>query len=173
VFGNNLDVDWEICDLHWLQEQSAKGIIPTEEDLAKRCLVRLDPEFPKKIRKGDFLVAGEAVGYSGACLDGYSDDPHMHAFATLALKGAGISAVLCESAAVNFQRNSLDMGFPVVECRGIRGKVRQGDELEVDLETGSIRNLTTGMALEFAPFPHFILEMLAAGGLYRYIESQM
>jgi len=172
IFGDNLDVDWDICDLHWLQEQSAKGIVPTEEDLGKHCLVRLDPDFPKKVKRGDFIVAGEGVGYSGACLDGFSDDPHMHGFATMALRGVGVSAVLCESAAVNFQRNSLNLGFPVVECKGITANVSQGDKLQVDLERGTIKNLITKVDLKFTPFPKFILQMIAVGGLYRYLHEQ-
>ncbi|MBI4233832.1 MAG: hypothetical protein HY686_05265 [Chloroflexi bacterium] len=172
VFGDSLDVDWDICDLHALQEQVEKGIFPSEEELGRQCLVRVDPDFPRKVRQGDLVVAGEGAGYSAACLDGMPADPHMFAFATKALRGAGVAAVLCESAAANFLRNSLDDGFPVVECRGIRGMVRQGDELEVDLESGAVRNLTTGAQMQFPPFPDFILQMLEAGGLYPYAEKQ-
>ena len=172
VFGDNLDADWDICDLNYLRELAEKGAIPGAKELGARCLVRLDPDFPGKVRPGDFIVAGANAGCSSACLDGLPIDPHLYAVAALALKGAGIGAVLCESAAANFQRNAIDAGLPVVECRGITGTVGQGDELRVDMERGTVVDLTTGVQMRFPPLPTFILQMLAAGGLYPYIEKE-
>lgn len=172
IFGDNLDADWDICDLHQLQELAAKGVLPGEKELGERCLVSVDPEFPRKVRRGDLIVAGRNTGCSSACLDGLPYDPHMLAFASLALKAVGIGAVLCESAAPTFQRNSIHAGLPVIECRGIGEIVRQGDEIEVDLEAGMVKNLTAGAQLQFAPFPDFILRILDAGGLYPYLKRE-
>ena len=166
VFGDNLDVDWDICDLHVLQALSVAGRLPSEEELRRMCLVRVAPEFPRKVQKGDFVVAGQGTGYSAACLDGMLEDPHRYALATLALKSTGVTAVLCESANVTFLMNSFNAGLPVVECRGITTMVRQGDEVEVDLARGVVRDLTTGEALRFTPLPPFLLELVEAGGLY-------
>lgn len=81
--------------------------------------------------------------------------------------------MLCESTNAYFLRNSMDHGLPVVEVKGIKQMVRQGDELEVDLEKGSVKNLRTKAVLNFKPFPSFLLERLGAGGLYPYLEQQV
>ncbi len=172
IFGDNLDVDWDICDLHQLQELAAKGVLPGEKELGQRCLALVDPEFPSKVRRGDLIVAGRNMGSSSACLDGFPYDPHMLAFATLALKAVGIGAVLCESAAPTFQRNSINAGLPVVECRGIGAIVRPGDEIALDLEAGMVKNLTAGAQLQFTPFPDFMLRIIEAGGLYPYLKRE-
>lgn len=167
VFGDDLDADWDICNLDHLHELAEKGIIPGEKELGQNCLSRLDPDFSRKVRQGDLLVAGRNMGCSFACLDRLPYDPHLFALAAVALKAVGIGAVLCESAAPTFQRNSINKGLPVIECRGITALVRQGDEIEVYLGSGNIKNLTTGVEMQFAPFPDFMLQILAAGGLYQ------
>jgi 3-isopropylmalate/(R)-2-methylmalate dehydratase small subunit len=136
------------------------------------CLARLDGAWRDKIKPGDFLVAGKNTGYSAACLDGMSEDPHHYGFAAVALKTLGIAAVVCESAAVNFQRTSLERGLPIVECRTVQNSVREGDELVLDLEAGIIDNLSLGQRLHFPPMPTFVLEMLGAGGLYSLLEKR-
>lgn len=166
VFGDNLDVDWEICDLDVISRMAEREELPGEEELGKQCLVRVDPDFPQKVRQGDFLVAGQGAGSSVACLDGLPVDPHLYAFAPRALRGAGIAAVICESAVATFLRNSIEAGLPVIECKGIKRMVKKGDKLEVDLAKGTIRNLTTGAQISFQPFPDFILQILEAGGRY-------
>jgi 3-isopropylmalate/(R)-2-methylmalate dehydratase small subunit len=91
----------------------------------------------------------------------------------MAIRGAGVGAVLCESSNGNFVRNSIDHGLPVVEIKGISTAVTQGDQLEVDLANGSCRNTTSGMVLRFAPLPDFLLEILAAGGVYPMLEHKL
>ncbi|MBI4524913.1 MAG: 3-isopropylmalate dehydratase [Deltaproteobacteria bacterium] len=172
VFGDNVDADWDICNLHDLRERAEEGVLPAEEELAKRCLAGLNPEFPCGVRKGDFIVAGTNTGCSAACLDGLPGDPHLHALAPVALKSAGIAAVLCESASVNFQRNSIDLGLPVMECKGITKMVQAGHLLEVNLETGTVRNLDNGAELHFTPFPEFMLEILNAGGIHALMAEK-
>jgi 3-isopropylmalate/(R)-2-methylmalate dehydratase small subunit len=149
-----------------------RGITPSRDDLARACLSRLDHGWRETIKHGDLLVAGKNTGCSSACLDGMAEDPHLYGFATMALKALGIGAVLCESAATNFQRSSLEHGLPVVECRAIQQSVREGDELLLELERGTIDNMRTGQRLCFRPLPRFILEMLQAGGLYPLIEMR-
>lgn len=162
VFEGILDVDWEICPFAVRQELVDRGIPITEEALGKYCMTTVDPEFPRKVKKGDFIIAGENMGYG-----------HDHDHATLSLKGAGVAAVLCESTNGNFMRNSVEMGLPVVECPGIMAKVRAGDEIEVDLAAGVVRDCTSGVELSFTPYPDFLLDMLEAGGLYPHLKKQL
>lgn len=122
----------------------------------------VDPDFPKKVQKGDFLVAGENVGY-GRDHDG----------GPRALIGCGVAAVICESTNRNFFRNCINLGLPVIEYKGIKEKVKQGDELEVDLRAGTIVNLTTSEKVKFSPLPEFLIEMLEAGGIYPLIKEKL
>ncbi|MBI2861316.1 MAG: 3-isopropylmalate dehydratase [Chloroflexi bacterium] len=162
VFGDALDVDWEICSFEVVREEQGRGTPMTDEEFGRYCMVNVDPDFPKKVRKGDFIVAGENVGYG-----------HDHDHACRSIKGAGVSAVICESTNTNFQRNAIHHGLPVVDVRGVKGIVNQGDELELDMERGVVKNRTTGAELRFAPYPSFILEMLDAGGLYPFTIKQI
>jgi 3-isopropylmalate/(R)-2-methylmalate dehydratase small subunit len=162
VFGDLLDVDWEICPFETVRLLEEGGKRVTEEELGKYCMTVVDPEFPKKVRRGDFIVAGEGMGYGLA-----------HDHASLSIKGVGVAAVLCESTNPNFHRESIHHGLPVIECRGIKKIVSQGDELEVDLVRATVKNLTTGEKLHFHPIPGFLLEMIKAGGLYPQLEKQI
>ena len=162
VFGDLLDVDWEIMPFATLHVLKEKGIPVSEEELGKYCMTTIDPEFPKKVKKGDFIVAGENMGYG-----------HDHDTACISIKGAGIAAVLCESTNGNFHRNSIHHGLPVCVCKGIKGKVKQGDDLDVDLAKGIVKNMTTGEELCFPPIPDFLLEMLEEGGLYPQLRKQI
>jgi 3-isopropylmalate/(R)-2-methylmalate dehydratase small subunit len=159
VFEGILDVDWEICPYSLVRDLQRKGPI-TYEELGRYCMIKVDPEFPNKVRKGDFIVAGHNMGYG-----------HDHDHACMAIKGVGVSAVLCESAAPYFLRNSIDHGLPVLEIPGVAGAVRQGDELEINLDRGLLRNLTTGATLTCVPFPTFIMEIIEAGGLYPMLRN--
>lgn len=151
VFRGMLDIDYEICSYNLCRDLRAD----TAEALGKFCMVNVDPDFPKKVKKGDFIVAEENMGYG-----------HDHDHGCLSIIGAGVGAVVCESAAPYFLRNSLEHGLPVVELPGIVDAVAQGDPLEVDLAAGRFRNLRTGVELLFTPPPEFILEMVSAGGVY-------
>ena len=164
-FTGVLDVDWEICSYLLVRQLQEKGPV-TEDDLAPHCLVNVDPDFPKKVKRGDFVVAGPNMGYG-----------HDHDHASMALKGVGVAAVLCESSAPYFLRNSIDHGLPVIEIPGVMDLVDQGDELSIDLRAGRIDNLTKKTeSLAFSPLPGFLLEVLEAGGIYpllklRYSQS--
>jgi 3-isopropylmalate/(R)-2-methylmalate dehydratase small subunit len=130
------------------------------QHLARHCLIKVDPEFPQKVQPGDFLVGSRGVGWG-----------HDHDQAVLALKGVGIAAVLCETSTVNFKRNCINHGLPLMEIPGIFACVRAGDEIELALGRGVLRNLTTGVTLNFRPYPDFILKILDAGGIYEQLRE--
>lgn len=162
VFEGILDVDWEICPFGVQSELREKGIPITDAELGKYCMTKLDPDFPRKVGKGDFIVAGDNVGYG-----------HDHYHACRSIKGAGVAAVVCESSNAIFFRNSVECGLPVVECKGVKEAVSQGDDLEVDLLGGTVRNLTTGQQLSFTPYPSFLLEMVEANGIYPLLKKKL
>lgn len=152
VFGDILDVDF---DIYPIELTKGAGRPKEEKEYGKYCMVNLDPEFPNKVKEGDFIIAGLNFGYG-----------HDHETAPLSIKGCGVSAVICESTNRNFLRNAIHIGLPVIELPGIKSKVSQGDELEANLKEGTIRNLTTGETMSFAPYPDFLAEIIEAGGLY-------
>jgi 3-isopropylmalate/(R)-2-methylmalate dehydratase small subunit len=160
VFRGVLDVDWEICAYRTYQELQTKGMY-TAEEIGKYCMVKVDPDFPKKVRKGDFIV-GEFMGFG-----------HDHDHACLSILGAGVAAVLCDTSAPYFFRNSIERGLPVVELVGILDAVKQGDELEVDLENGRLTNISSGIELKFEPMPPFIIKKLAAGGMLPLLKTEV
>jgi 3-isopropylmalate/(R)-2-methylmalate dehydratase small subunit len=157
VFGDILDVDFDICPI-----EATKGPNrpKTEKDWGKFLMINIDPDFPKKIKPGDFIVAGENMGYG-----------HDHESGPLAIKACGVAAVICESTNRNFLHNTINVGVPVIELPGIKSKVKQGDELELDLRAGTVKNLTTGVTLKFDPYPDFLLEIIEADGLYALLRK--
>jgi 3-isopropylmalate/(R)-2-methylmalate dehydratase small subunit len=159
VFGDILDVDFDICPI---EATKAEDRPKTEKEWGKYCMINLDPEFPKKVKTGDFIVSGANMGYG-----------HDHESGPLAIKACGVSAVICESTNRNFLRNTIHVGVPVIELPGIRSKVNQGDELEVNLNSGIVKNLTTGETMKFDPYPDFLLEIIEAGGLYPLLREKL
>lgn len=127
-------------------------------DLAKHCLEDLDVDFIKKVREGDILVADENFGCG-------SSREH----APIAIKAAGVSVVIAKSFARIFYRNAINTGLPVVECD--TDLIAEGDELVVDLESGIVRNLTTGTEIPFAPLPPVMAQLLADGGLVEHFKK--
>jgi 3-isopropylmalate/(R)-2-methylmalate dehydratase small subunit len=160
VFRGVLDVDWEICAFEISHELQAKGMY-TPEEIGKYCMAKVDPDFSKKVRKGDFIV-GEFMGFG-----------HDHDHACLSILGAGVTAVLCDTSAPYFFRNSIEHGLPVVELPGILDAVKQGDELEVDFENGRITNISSGVELKFEPLPGFIIRKLEAGGMVPWLKMEV
>lgn len=128
-------------------------------ELAKHVMEDADPEFPKKMRPGDFIVAGKNFGMG-------SSREH----APLAIKIAGISAVIAKSFARIFYRNAINVGLPVLiaDTDGIDA----GDELEVDLSTGTIKNLTKGTEIKAKPLPEIMIKILNEGGLVEYVKNK-
>lgn len=127
-------------------------------ELAKHLLEDVEPDFVRKIAPGDFLVAGKNFGLG-------SSREH----APTIIKLAGVSAVLARSFARIFFRNAINVGLPVIECD--TSSVREGDELEVDLEAGAVRNLTRNQTLTFPPLPAVMRRILADGGLAEHVKK--
>ena len=127
-------------------------------ELAKHVLEDADPQFAQKMQKGDFVVGGSNFGCG-------SSREH----APTIIKLAGVSAVLAKSFARIFYRNAINVGLPVLICD--IDKINHGDELEVDLEKGTIINRTNGHTLKFAPLPSVMIKILNDGGLLAHIEK--
>lgn len=132
-----------------------------EAELAKHAMEDLDAGFVKKVKKGDFIVAGENFGCG-------SSREH----AVWSLRGAGIRAVIADSFARIFFRNCINNGFYAIECKGIAKQVKNGDELEIDVKNGIIKDLTNKKEFKFTPFPKFALDIINAGGLLNYIKRK-
>jgi len=152
VYGDKIDTDVII---------PAKYLVYTDPAvLGQHAMEPLDPDFPKKAR-GAILVAGRAFGMGSS-----------REQAAIALKGAGVLAVVAESFARIFFRNAINVGLPVLQVPEATKKVREGDLLELDIEQGHCINLTTGEKLEGKPIRGLPLEILKAGGLLNYLKTK-
>lgn len=127
-------------------------------ELAKHVLEDADPTFAQRVKKGDFVIGGKNFGLG-------SSREH----APLVIKLAGASAILAKSVARIFFRNAINVGLPVLICD--TESISDGDELEIDLETGKINDLTNGAELRFSPMPEIMLHILNEGGLVPYIKK--
>lgn len=146
VFGDNVDTDVII--------PARRLNISTADELAQYVMEDLDPTLAGKIQPGDIFVAGKNFGCG-------SSREH----APLALKGAGVACVIAESFARIFYRNAINIGLPILESPEAARRIRQGDQVTVDLSTGGITNETTGERFQSEPYPEFILQIIRAGGL--------
>lgn len=153
-FGKNIDTDI-IIPARYLNTSD-----PAE--LAKHCMEDADPDFSKKINPGDIIVAGKNFGCG-------SSREH----APIALKAAGIGCVIAPSFARIFYRNSFNMGLPIFECDETDSAIREGDEVEVDADSGEIRDLTTGDIFRAQPIPPFMQELIADGGLIPHVLKNL
>ncbi|MFQ6050486.1 MAG: 3-isopropylmalate dehydratase small subunit [Candidatus Hydrothermarchaeota archaeon] len=126
----------------------------------EHLLEGLDPDFSKKIKEGDLIVAGENFG----CGSSREQAP-------IAIKEAGIKCVIAESFARIFFRNSINLGLPVVECKGITKMVEEGDIIEVDIENGIVK--TEKNVLKAEKLPEFMLDILKSGGLIPYRKKRI
>lgn len=131
------------------------------EALAKHCLGTLRPDFSKDVRPGDFIIAGQNFG------QGSSREQ-----AVVSLKILGISAVICTSFARIFYRNAVNLGLPPITC-DLTGKISDGDEIDLQPESGTLQNLTTAEQFAFRPFPDHLQTILAAGGMLPYLEARL
>jgi 3-isopropylmalate/(R)-2-methylmalate dehydratase small subunit len=153
-FGNDIDTDL-ILPGRYL-------VLRSESDLAEHVMEGADPEFSKKVNEGDIIVGGKNFGCG-------SSREH----APIAIKGAGISAVVAESFARIFYRNSINVGLPLIEVKDISKHVSERDELEIDMEKGVLKNLTTGEEFEIKGLPEFMVEILDEGGLIPYLKDHI
>ena len=129
-------------------------------EMAKYCMYGLDPDFHKKIQKGDIMVAGRNFG------GGSSREQ-----APVAIKYCGIAAVVSESFARIFYRNGFAIGLPVMEVPKITKEVEQGEEMEVDLDTWSVKVLSTNKVFEAKKVPEFLANLMKIGGLVEYYKK--
>jgi 3-isopropylmalate/(R)-2-methylmalate dehydratase small subunit len=127
-------------------------------ELAKHCMEGADPDFSKKIKPGDIIVAGKNFGCG-------SSREH----APIALKAAGIGCVIASSFARIFYRNAFNMGLLIFESNESAEALKEGDEVEVDADTGEIRDLTTGDVFKAQPIPPFMQELISDGGLIPHV----
>ena len=152
-YGDNVDTDVIIPARH------LNTSVPAE--LAAHCMEDIDASFAARVRCGDIIVAGRNFGCG-------SSREH----APLAIKASGVACVIAESFARIFYRNALNIGLPILECPAAARAISAGDEVSVDFETGEIADETTGRTFMAEPFPPFMLDLIAAGGLAAYLKGR-
>lgn len=130
-------------------------------ELAAHCMEDIDKEFVNQVKKGDIIVADKNFGCG-------SSREH----APIAIKAAGVSCVIAETFARIFYRNAINIGLPIVECPEASKGIEAGDEVEVDFESGVIKNLTKGTSFQGQAFPEFMQRIIAAEGLVNYINGK-
>lgn len=151
-FHNDLDTDQIIASQYLL--------LPNLEEMKEHTFESLDPDFPQKVKPGDFVVGGENFGCG-------SSREH----APIAIKESGIALVIAKSFARIFYRNSINIGLAIVECPEAVDAISEGDTVEADLDNGVIRDVTNGKEFHVAPFPEFIQTIIANGGLIESIKK--
>lgn len=152
-FGDNIDTDLIIA-ARYLNSSDP-------HHLAKFVMEDADPEFATKVQPGDIIVAGENFGCG-------SSREH----APIALKAAGVAAVIAPSFARIFYRNAFNMGLPIFELQEAKDIV-EGDLVKIDLEEGTVEDITKNKTYNFTPIPEFMQELLATGGLINYAKAEM
>lgn len=154
VFGDNIDTDRIIPGKYVVYND--------EKELAKHAMEGVDPMFSIKVKKGDIIVAGKNWGCG-------SSREH----AVIALKAVGVSAIIAKSFARIFYRNAINLGLPLFESPEAAENIKVGDEIEFNLKTGRIKNLTTNRIFYVKPLPVFILNILNSGGLVPYLKKEL
>ncbi|MGD0779681.1 MAG: 3-isopropylmalate dehydratase small subunit [Dehalococcoidales bacterium] len=131
-------------------------------ELAKHCMEDIDADFIKKVKHGDIIMATTNFGCG-------SSREH----APLAIKASGISCVIAHSFARIFFRNAINIGLPLLECAEAVDNTAAGDVIEVDLAKGKIKNVTKDLTFNAKPYPDFMSELIAAGGLVAYTKKRL
>ena len=152
-YGDNVDTDVIIPARH-LNTSDHK-------ELASHCMEDIDTEFFKKVKQGDIMVGGENFGCG-------SSREH----APIAIKASGIDCVIAKTFARIFYRNAINIGLPILECPEASEKIQDGDEVSIDFDSGVITNETKGETYQALPFPDFIKDIMAKGGLIAQISGK-
>ncbi len=152
-FGDNVDTD-VIIPARYLNA-------PDPAELAKHCMEDIDPEFINKVSKGDIIVAEKNFGCG-------SSREH----APISIKAAGVSCVIAETFARIFYRNAINIGLPIIECKEASEKIAEGDDVEIDFDSGMIYNKTKGESYKGQAFPEFMQKIIKAEGLINYINQK-
>lgn len=151
-YGDNIDTDVIIPARHLTTSDPA--------ELAKHCMEDIDKEFVNKVQKGDIMVGGANFGCG-------SSREH----APIAIKASGISCVIAKDFARIFYRNSINIGLPILECAEASADIDEGNEVEVDFDSGIITNKTKNKMYQAVAFPEFMQNLINAGGLVEYIKK--
>ena len=151
-YGDNVDTD-VIIPARYLNSFDAK-------ELASHAMVDIDPDFAKTVENGDIIVAGKNFGCG-------SSREH----APIAIKAAGVSCVIAETFARIFYRNAINIGLPIIECPEAAKGIEEGDQVEVDFDSGMIYNKTKGTEYKGQAFPEFMQKIISNGGLINYINN--
>lgn len=152
-YGDNVDTD-VIIPARYLNTANAA-------ELALHCMEDIDADYVKKVQSGDIMVAGWNFGCG-------SSREH----APLVIKTCGTGCVIAKSFARIFYRNAINIGMPILECEQAADEIAAGDEVEVDFNTGIISDLTTGKSYQAQPFPPFIQNIIANGGLLASLKAK-
>lgn len=152
-YADNIDTD-VIIPARYLNTTDSK-------ELAKYCMVDIDESFAEKVEPGDFIIAGDNFGCG-------SSREH----APIAIKENGIKCVIAKNYARIFYRNSFNIGLPILESDEAADKIENGDEIEVDISTGEIKNITKNESYYANPIPDFMQKIIEAGGLVDYVRSK-
>ncbi|MDD6673975.1 MAG: 3-isopropylmalate dehydratase small subunit [Eubacteriales bacterium] len=150
-FGDNVDTD-VIIPARYLNRSD-------EGWLASHCMEDIDADFAKNVKKGDIMVAKANFGCG-------SSREH----APIAIKASGVSCVIASTFARIFYRNAINIGLAILECNEAAEEINDGDEVEVDFDSGLITNLTSGKTYQAQPFPPFIQNIIKNGGLMNSIN---
>ena len=153
-YGDNVDTD-VIIPARYLNT-------PDMQELAKHCMEDIAAGFAQRVKPGDIMVAGQNFGCGSS---------REHAPASI--KAAGIACVIAATFARIFYRNALNIGLPILECPAAAQAIRAGDKVEVDFETGVITDATSGDKFQAEPFPPFMQDLIAAGGLGAYMQRRV
>lgn len=152
-YGDNVDTD-VIIPARYLNSSDAK-------ELALHCMEDIDKNFVSKVRTGDIMVGESNFGCG-------SSREH----APIAIKESGISLVIAKSFARIFYRNAINIGLAIMECADAY-KISSGDELEADLDSGTVRNITRNETYNGTAFPEFMKQLIADGGLAEYAKKNL
>lgn len=152
-YGDNIDTD-VIIPARYLNSADP-------EFLASKCMTDIDQDFVNRVKPGDIMVAGKNFGCG-------SSREH----APIAIKASGISCVIAETFARIFFRNSINIGLPIIECPEASREIAAGDVVDIDFETGTITDETTGKTYHGTSFPPFMEKIIESGGLINYVNGK-
>ena len=153
-YGDNVDTD-VIIPARYLNA-------PSPDELAKHCMEDIDATFAQKVQPGDIIVGGANFGCG-------SSREH----APIAIRACGVSCVIAPSFARIFYRNAINIGLPIIESPEAAKAIDQGDELDINLEEGVIKNLTKNETYHFEKFPAFIQKIVESGNLLNYVKEKV
>ncbi|MCE5295910.1 MAG: 3-isopropylmalate dehydratase small subunit [Euryarchaeota archaeon] len=154
VYGDHVNTDL-IIPGRYLDDYDPKN-------LAKHVLEDLDPEFSRKVAYGDIIIAGRNFG----CGSSREQAP-------VALKTAGVSAVVAGSFSRIFYRNAINIGLPVIECKEAADMFKNGDRALINIEKGILINEGSGKSVKFATLPDFLLDIIKSNGLVNYTKKRL